>query len=223
MSVVNGKNDLMSAADIGNGADIADIAEIIGTRYVYGGGVISEDHLFQLVGSEATGEKLPFAGVQPFYLHIKKRCGGDKGLVCVSCRDNKRTDTAPDGGALNQIEHRADTERRAFGRVEGFCAPEKRGGVFLALSDDAAGVIENVRTGDFRDVERLRTEMRHALVTGHVKPYRVFFRIGLNKIAYRRIHACSDLLAASKYMAHSIRLRNSSQPVLYTPLMLPVA
>ena len=124
--------------------------------------------------------------------------------------------------AYGQVQHGPDALAGALGGVAGPPGAEQGGGVCLALGQDAAGLVEGVRPGDLRDVPAFKAQKRASLVAGHVEPHAPLFPVGFYKVVDRGVHRAVSL-AAFIMMAHSMRLRNSSQPASYTPRMEPVA
>ena len=104
--------------------------------------------------------------------------------------------------------------------------------MLFALPDTAPGGIEHVSSvhlGNIRSINRhpvRRGIHRPSLMSRHVKAERISPGICPDEVTDRGIHlpCCSrSALAAASMIAHSMRLRNSSQPSSYTPVMLPVA
>ena len=125
-------------------------------------------------------------------------------------------------GILRSQEHHGTNGKRgALRRIHRPAAAKEGSRIFFTFQDNALGVIQHVRPGYFGDVQLLYPSP--ALVSRHMEPVRLAGSITPDEIADGGIHFCSSALAASTIMAHSIRLRNSSQPYLYTPVTEPVA
>ena len=87
-----------------------------------------------------------------------------------------------------------------------------RAAAFCSLSARMpSALVEGVRPVDFRDVPGLAAQKAAALVAGHVQPGRARLGVALDKVRYRCVHWPASW-AAFIMMAHSMRLRNSSQP-----------
>ena len=101
---------------------------------------------------------------------------------------------------------------------------EQRSGLRLAFGNDTVSGEQLVRAVDLGNVQRLEPQYRAALMARHVKPGRAALVIAADKIADGRTHcAAPSSRATATMMAHSMRLRNRSQPCLYTPRTEPVA
>ena len=186
---------------------------------------------------------------EPLYIKIQQCRRIQQRLVGVAGRQQDRAFARLRGGLQGQKQHGPDALGRTLGAVIGVGRAEKPGSVGLTLRNDALGFVQLVRTLYFGDIPRFKAQQALALVAGHVQPGGTRLRIAAHKIHNGRGHAHSQAspsaqalqvepssmgtsmpLAASSWfsatlimMAHSMRLRNSSQPYSYTPVMLPVA
>ena len=89
-------------------------------------------------------------------------------------------------------------------------APQK-----VQETDDAFRFIQAVRALDLGDVQRFATQKGFSLVAGHMRPDHPGIRVPPDKISNGRFHqplALAESSATFIMMAHSIRLRNNSQP-----------
>ena len=216
VGVIHQQQRAVPAADGREGGQLCPAAEIIGTREIDGGGLLVCQQRLQFFRRDAAGQRRAFFSVQPRDLQPQQRRarkenpvgvapGGDQGLLPRQVRVLQR-----------KIQHRADAQRRALGGIERFGAAEERGGVFLARADHAFGVVQHVCTGDFGDIQRLRSEQRDALVPRHMQAQGLARGVALHKINDWGIHSASPAVSAARatcsMMAHSMRLRKSSQP-----------
>lgn len=99
----------------------------------------------------------------------------------------------------------------ALGGVEGAPGAEKPRGVFLAFPQDAFRFEEGVGALDLGDVPAFKAQKGLPLVAGHMEPGNAALPIAPDEVYHRGVH-CWVSLAAFIMMAHSMRLRNSSQP-----------
>ena len=101
--------------------------------------------------------------------------------------------------------------------------PENGPGVLLAPGDDALRVKQIVSAVYLRDVQRLAAQRAAALVAGHMQPHGPAAGVAADEIADGGAHSVPSSRATATAMAHSMRLRNRSQPSAYTPRTEPVA
>ena len=208
VGVVNGQETAVTVAHLRKRGDVGAVSEIIRAGDIDGGGHASlpaqtVKHNSQLFAADLAGfvgERLSFSRClrhDPVHLDIQQRDRVQEGPVHIARGEDTRSDPAVKRRHFQKKEHGAHTERRPLGRVER-AAAEQRARVGLALGDDAAGLREHIRPVDLRDVKRLNAQRPgHSLVTGHMKPHRVAFAVGLNKIINRCVHGNPLLLRAA--------------------------
>ena len=158
---------------------------------------------------------------QPPHLDIQQAAGIDKGFVDIPGGHHHRGNPRPPAG---QCQHGPDTLAGALRAVQSLPRPEKPGGVGLTFRQNPFRRVQVIRPGHLSDVQGFAAQERFALMSRHVEP--AGNRILPEKIHHRGIHSpasSSSCMAAWSIMAHSIRLRNNSHPVSYTPRMEPVA
>ena len=123
-----------------------------------------------------------------------------------------------------QVQHGPDTLAGALCGIQGTVGAKQSCCVGLALSDDAIGFIQGVGAVDLSDVQHLAAQKGLALVARHMEPGHVRVVVAAQEVIDGGIHQSSPAASAAFIMmAHSMRLRNSSQPASYTPRMEPVA
>ena len=94
----------------------------------------------------------------------------------------------------------------------------------FALRNHARCFIQRVSAADFGDVKLFATQHCLAFVARHMQPHGIRLGITTDKIINRRYHTSFSASCATLIMmAHSMRLRKSSQPGSYTPRMEPEA
>ena len=161
-----------------------------------------------LAGQQAFGLRR----VEPLNLHIQQRRRGYKHLMGISSGGNPRRFAPLQGILHRQKHHGTNGKRRPFCRIHRPAAAKKGSCIFFTFQDNPRGVVQHVRPGNLGDVQLLCRSP--ALVSRHMKPIRLAGCIVPDEITDGGVHSCSSALAASTMMAHSIRLRNSSQPYL---------
>ena len=108
-----------------------------------------------------------------------------------------------------QIQHGFQTLAGALGGKASAACAEEGGGIPFAFRDDAACFIERICACDLGDVPAFAAEGASPFVTGHVEADKVPFPLAPQKINNGGFHPCC---ATFIMMAHSMRLRKSSQP-----------
>ena len=171
-------------------------------------------------GDFAGAEAARLLGPEPADLGVRQGRGVQEGAVHIPGREQKGFCTRR-AGRDGQIHHRPQAEAGALGGVEGPGRAEKGRGVVLALPENAGGLKQRVRPGDFRDVPGLTAQRPPALVPGYMQTQGVGGGVGPDEVRDGGGHRSAS--AAFSMMAHSMRLRKSSHPALYTPRMEPVA
>ena len=187
---------------------------------------------------------------EPLDVEIQQGGGIEQGLVGVAGRQQHRTLPRFGSPLQRQRQHGPDALGRALRAVISARRAKEGRGVGLAPGNDALGLVQLIGPLDLGDVPCLTAQKRLAFMAGHVQAAGAGLRILPHKIhdggghgAHSQASPVAQALhwppismgtsmpwAASSWfsatlimMAHSIRLRNSSQPYSYTPLMLPVA
>ena len=220
VGIVHQQQAAKAAADLGKAPDIRHIAQVIRAGDVYCRGRLSSlQESFQLPWSDLAGQQRSLScRIQPIHLYIQQRGSGDEHLVGIPPGGNAGRFSPAQSILRRQINHGPDGQGRALRRVNRPPCPKEPGGIALALQDDPGRVVQHVRPGDLGDVQPFRCAS--ALMPRHVKPDGVGSGIAAHEIADGSVHSPlpSSALVASTMMAHSIRLRNSSQPYLYTPV-----
>ena len=118
--------------------------------------------------------------------------------------------------------HGLDAQGGASGGVQGVCSKDGSG-IFLALGNNALRMKQIVSAVYLRDVQCLEAQRAAALVAGHMHPHGPAADVAPDEIADRGTHSVPSSRATATAMAHSMRLRNRSQPSAYTPRTEPVA
>ena len=114
-----------------------------------------------------------------------------------------------------QIQHRPDTLAGSLRGVHRPSGAEQLSRTGLTAPDDAVRFIQTVCTPNLGDIQRLTAQKGFPLVTGHMRTDHPGIRIPPDKIGNGRFHqllAVEESSATFIMMAHSIRLRNNSQP-----------
>ena len=212
----------MPAAELCESDQFRAVAEIVRTGHIDGRGCVFPvgEHRFELPAFDSRPQQFA-PGSQPRHIKIQQRDCLQKNPVGVSSGGDPRSAALQRCMHRREIEHRPDAERGPFRGIHRPGASEEPRCVLFALPDTAPGVIEHVRALDFRDIQRqnslpfgnLRAGL--SLVPRHMESDGVLPGIRPDKVTDRGVHApcCSrSALAAASIIAHSMRLRNSSQP-----------
>ena len=160
----------------------------------------------------AAAERRAALWPQPDDLKIQQGRRIYKRPVYVSGRHHR---PGPVSAGQRQIQHRPDALAGPLRGVHRPAGAEQFPGIGLTAPDDALRFIQAVRTLDLGDVQRLATQKGLSLVAGHMRPDHPGIRVPPNKISNGRFHqplALAESSATFIMMAHSIRLRNNSQP-----------
>ena len=121
----------------------------------------------------------------------------------------------PISAGQRQIQHRPDALAGPLCGVHRPARAEQFPGIGLTAPDDALRFIQAVRALDLGDVQHLAPQKGFSLVAGHMRPDHPGIRVPPDKISNGRFHqplALAESSATFIMMAHSIRLRNNSQP-----------
>ena len=121
----------------------------------------------------------------------------------------------PVSAGQRQIQHRPDALAGPLRGVHRPARAEQFPGIGLTAPDDAFRFVQAVRALDLGDVQRLTAQKGLSLVAGHMRPDHPGIRVPPDKISNGRFHqplALAESSATFIMMAHSIRLRNNSQP-----------
>ena len=112
-----------------------------------------------------------------------------------------------------QIQHRPDALAGPLCGVHRPARAEQLPGIGLTAPDDAFRFIQAVRALNLGDVQRFAAQKGFSLVAGHMRPDHPGIRVPPDKISNGRFHhLLAEASATFIMMAHSIRLRNNSQP-----------
>ena len=122
-----------------------------------------------------------------------------------------------------QVQHRPDAQGGTLRGIDRAGGAEEARGVLLAFPDHAPGAVQYIRSLDLRQIQGFRADERPPFMSRHMHADGIPLRVRPDKITDRCVHASSSCNAACSMIAHSMRLRNSSQPYLYTPRTEPVA
>ena len=188
--IVHGEHRIVLMADLGERSDIRHAAQVIRAGDVDGGGRLGKriEHARERIGRDLAGAQRGHAlRMNPDDVKVQQRGGKDEGLMHVA-RGDDGAGCAGAAAGKAQMQHRADALAGALGGVQRPGRAEEGGSVPFALRDDAGGLVQRVRAGDFGDVQRFAAEKCPAFVTGHVKPCRAGFRIAADKISDGRVH-----------------------------------
>ena len=159
---------------------------------------------------------------EPAHRHVQQSGGIDECLVGIASRQQQGLLPPAAGVYRQQMYHGLDAQGGASGGVQGV-RPENGPGVLLAPGDDALRVKQIVSAVYLRDVQCLEAQRAAALVAGHMHPHGPAAGVAPDEIADRGAHSVPSSRATATAMAHSMRLRNRSQPSAYTPRTEPVA
>lgn len=159
---------------------------------------------------------------EPAHRHVQQSGGIDECLVGIASRQQQGP--LPPTACIyrQQMYHGLDAQGGASGGVQGVCSKDGSG-IFLALGNNALRMKQIVSAVYLRDVQCLEAQRAAALVAGHMHPHGPAADVAPDEIADRGTHSVPSSRATATAMAHSMRLRNRSQPSAYTPRTEPVA
>ena len=188
VGIVDKKRDSVSLADLRDTFHVGDISEVVGR-----GDVHRQNFLFRLrqgalyvLGSYMTRAKMArVRRVHKFRIYVKKRRRIYKRTVHVSCRKHRFfAEFFHSNG-----KHCRNCKGRALGGVEAVSCAKKPRSVVFTLGNYSICGIEHVGTRNLGDVKAFDTERTAPLVSGHMKPRTLFFRVFFNKIVYGSSHS----------------------------------
>ena len=167
-------------------------------------------HLLRCNGATDIG--IVVLRIKPADINIQQCSGIDKGLVRIASGQYTGGLSFRHGIPGGKMQHGLDAQRRAPCGIE--CMSAKQcAGLCLAFGNDAGGSKQLVRPVDLRNIVRLKAQHRYALVPRHVETDGFRLRIPPDKIADGGAHSVApNSRATATITAHSIRLRNKSQP-----------
>ena len=122
---------------------------------------------------------------------------------------HRRLASLTQGALARKVQHGADAQRGALGRIQGM-RPEQLACPLFALADDAARLKQAVGAVDLGNIARLGST--DALMPRHVQAHGITVRVAADKIVDRRSHASPSCCLIASIMAHSMRFLKSSQP-----------
>ena len=160
----------------------------------------------------AAAERRAALRPQPDDLKIQQGRRIYKRPVYVSGRHHR---PGPISAGQRQIQHRPDALAGPLRGVHRPARAEQFPGIGLTAPDDALRFVQAVRALDLGDVQCLTAQKGLSLVAGHVRPDHPGIRVPPDKISNGRFHqplALAESSATFIMIAHSIRLRNNSQP-----------
>ena len=160
----------------------------------------------------AVAERCTLLRPQPDDLKIQQGRRVYKRPVYVSGGHHR---PGPISAGQRQIQHRPDALAGPLCGVHRPARAEQLPGIGLTAPDDALRFVQAVRALDLGDVQCLTAQKGLSLVAGHVRPDHPGIRVPPDKISNGRFHqplALAESSATFIMIAHSIRLRNNSQP-----------
>ena len=166
--VVNYKQDSALVTHARNSLHVTDVSEVIGRCQIECGGHIlcAVKIFFNVACTESARQIRAIGRGYPVHVYVKKRRRADKDAVHVASRRDPDLLSATLCKQTDKIYHRADTERRALGRIIRPRA-EYPARVLLTLADYSLRLVKTVRTLDLGYV--VPCHLRAApLVTRHM-------------------------------------------------------
>ncbi len=213
MGVVHQQRNPMPVGSLRQRGNIAPSPQIVGAGHVHRRRLDLGQRALQLLRRHDAGaEGRPDLRPEPENVKIQQRGGIQKRLVDIPRRrDDRAFSRLQTGIPQGQRQHGADALGGPLRGIKGAGGAEESRRIGLASGNNPARLIERIRPGNLRDIQGLAAQKRYALMPRHMQPHGVGGGIRPDEICNRRGHA-SSAWAAFIITAHSIRLRNSSQP-----------